>query len=166
MSGHRRAAPVALAAAGPDGRLERGAAEREQRRLSAAEARAPFDLARGPLLRAVLLDLGEREHILLLTQHHIVSDGWSTGILVREVAALYVALSSGQPSPLPDLPVQYADFTLWQRQWLQGEVLQAQLDYWTGQLAGMPPVLELPTTGRGPPRRPAAAWRGSDSQLH
>ena len=124
--------------------LEAGAAEREQRRLSAAEAETPFDLAHGPLWRALLIQLGAREHVLLLTQHHIVSDGWSMRILIREVAALYTALRAGRPSPLPELPLQYADFALWQRRWLQGEVLQAQLDYWTRQLGGMPPVLELP----------------------
>ena len=137
------------------------AAAREQRRLAAAEAKVPFDLARGPLWRAVLLALGERENVLLLTQHHIASDGWSMGILVREVAALYVALRAGLPSPLPELPVQYADFTLWQRQWLAGEVLQAQLDYWAGQLAGMPPALELPTDRP----RPGTSSR-SGSALH
>jgi acyl carrier protein len=138
--------------------LAAAAAAREQRRLAAAEARRSFDLARGPLWRALLLALGERENVVLLTQHHIASDGWSMGILVREMAALYVARRAGLPSPLPELPVQYADFTLWQHQWLAGEVLQAQIDYWTGHLAGMPPVLELPTDR---PRPGTSAGSGS-----
>ena len=83
--------------------------------------------------------------MLLLTLHHIVSDGWSMGVLVRELAALYEAFRQGQPSPLPELPVQYADYAVWQRGWLQGEVLEAQLGYWKQQLAGAPPRLELPT---------------------
>ncbi|WP_164019479.1 non-ribosomal peptide synthase/polyketide synthase, partial [Pyxidicoccus trucidator] len=123
------------------------AAEREDeaRRLIEAECRKPFSLARGPLLRALLLKLADAEHVLLLNVHHIISDGWSLGVLVREVAALYEAFSQGQPSPLPELPVQYADFAAWQRQWLQGEALEAQFSYWRQQLAGSPQVLELPT---------------------
>ena len=103
--------------------LPAAAREGEARRVAAAEARRPFDLARGPLLRAALLRLGEREHALLLAMHHIVSDGWSMGVLVRELAALYRGVRRGRPSPLPELPVQYADFAVWQRQWLRGEVL-------------------------------------------
>ena len=91
------------------------------------------------MLRASLLRLGAEDHVALLTLHHIVSDGWSMGLLVREVTALYTS------SPLPELPVQYADFAAWQRSWLQGEVLEREIDYWRGQLAGLPPVLELPT---------------------
>ncbi|WP_164021878.1 non-ribosomal peptide synthetase, partial [Pyxidicoccus trucidator] len=123
------------------------AAEREDeaRRLIEAECRKPFSLARGPLLRALLLKLADAEHVLLLNVHHIISDGWSLGVLVREVAALYEAFCQGQPSPLPELPVQYADFAAWQRQWLQGEALEAQFSYWRQQLAGSPQVLELPT---------------------
>ncbi|MFL6202324.1 MAG: amino acid adenylation domain-containing protein, partial [Thermoanaerobaculia bacterium] len=112
--------------------------------LAREEARRPFDLARGPLLRAVLLRLGPEEHQVLLTMHHIVSDGWSAGILVREVAALYEARLRGEGSPLPELAVQYADFAVWQRRWLAGEVLARQLAYWRGRLAGAPAVLELP----------------------
>src|ERR1051326_9231687 len=96
----------------------------------------PFNLARGPLLRVTLLRLGEEEHVLLLTMHHIVSDGWSMSVLVREVAALYEAYSRGEESPLEELPIQYADFAVWQREWLSGEVLEKQLGYWRGQLAG------------------------------
>ena len=110
--------------------------EAEVERLATEEAQQPFDLAMGPLLRAKLLHLGEAEHVLLLTMHHIISDGWSVGVLIRELAALYQAFSTGKPSPLPQLPIQYADFAHWQRQWLQGEVLAAQLSYWEQQLAG------------------------------
>jgi aspartate racemase len=109
------------------------------------EAQRPFDLARGPLLRARLLQLGEEEHVLLLTMHHIISDGWSMGVLLRELSVLYKAFSTGQPSPLPEIPVQYADYAAWQRDWLQGEVLEAQLAYWKQQLDAANPVLDLPT---------------------
>ncbi|ELX13938.1 amino acid adenylation domain containing protein [Janthinobacterium sp. HH01] len=109
------------------------------------EAQTPFDLATGPLIRARLLRLSESEHIVLLTMHHIVSDGWSIGVLVQEVAALYGAYVQQQPSPLPELPIQYADFAHWQRQWLSGDVLQRQLDYWQGHLTGAPALLTLPT---------------------
>jgi len=123
------------------------AAEREARArdLARSEARRPFDLRRGPLLRLTLLRLETQEHLLLMTFHHVVSDGWSWGVLLREVAALYEAFAEGRPSPLPDLPVQYADFAVWQRGWLQGETLERQLAWWTRQLAGAPRVLELPT---------------------
>ena len=113
--------------------------------LAQDEAQTPFDLAAGPLIRARLLRLEAHDHIVLFTVHHIVSDGWSMGVLVREVAALYGAYVQGLPSPLPELPVQYADFAHWQRQWLRGDVLQQQLDYWTGQLADAPTLLALPT---------------------
>jgi amino acid adenylation domain-containing protein len=113
--------------------------------LSQEESLKPFDLTQGTLIRARLLRLASEEHLMLLTMHHIISDGWSTGVLIREVAALYQAYSRGEASPLPELPVQYADYALWQRDWLSGETLDAQLAYWRGQLAGVPPVLELPT---------------------
>ncbi|WP_414574316.1 condensation domain-containing protein, partial [Nostoc sp. CCY 9925] len=119
--------------------------EAETMRLASEEAQRPFDLSQGPLLRATLLRLDEKENVLLLTMHHIVSDGWSTGVLVREIAVLYEAFSAGKLSPLPELPIQYTDFAYWQRQWLQGEVLETQLAYWKQQLAGAPQVLELPT---------------------
>ena len=109
------------------------------------EAQRPFDLAHGPLVRATLLWLEEQVYVLFLTMHHIVSDAWSRGILLREVATLYAAFSAGNPSPLPELPIQYADFAHWQRQWLRDERLQSQLDYWQQQLGGNLPVLELPT---------------------
>ena len=117
----------------------------EVERLAEESAQQPFDLAIGPLLRVKLLHLGEAEHVLLLTMHHIVSDGWSMGVLIRELAALYEAFLRGKPSPLPQLPIQYADFGHWQRQWLQSEVLAAQLSYWQQQLTGAQTVLELPT---------------------
>ncbi|WP_420714784.1 amino acid adenylation domain-containing protein, partial [Roseateles sp. SL47] len=113
--------------------------------LSQEEQRAPFDLARGPLIRGQLLKLEEQAHILLLTQHHIISDGWSTGIMVREVSALYEAYSQGREDPLEPLTIQYADYAVWQRQWLQGEVLRQQTQYWKEQLGGAPALLELPT---------------------
>ncbi|HEY0512098.1 MAG TPA: amino acid adenylation domain-containing protein, partial [Thermoanaerobaculia bacterium] len=119
-------------------------AEAEARRLGREEAARPFDLGRGPLFRVTLLRLGAAEHVLLLDLHHIVSDGWSMGVLVREIAALYGAALAGGPSPLPELPVQYADFAVWQRSWLQGEELERQIAYWRRRLAGVPPVLELP----------------------
>ncbi|HEV7515515.1 MAG TPA: amino acid adenylation domain-containing protein, partial [Thermoanaerobaculia bacterium] len=105
----------------------------------------PFDLEHGPLWRGLLLRLGREDHLLLLSLHHIVGDGWSMGILMGEVQVLYPSFSSGRPSPLPDLPLQYADFSAWQRGWFQGEVLERQLAYWKRQLAGAPEVLDLPT---------------------
>ena len=123
--------------------------ETEVRRLVIEEARLPFNLARGPLIRVTLLRLPEEEHIGLLTMHHIVSDGWSTGILIREMAVLYETFSRAGTSPLPELPIQYADFAYWQRQWMQGEVLETQLSYWKRQLHGAA-LLELPTDHRQP----------------
>jgi len=120
-------------------------AESEARRLAAFEARKVFDLARGPLFRATLLRLSPEDHVGLWTLHHIASDDWSTGILVREITALYRAVLEGTSSPLPPLPVQYSDFAVWQRTWLSGEVLEAELDFWRGRLDPEPPPLELPT---------------------
>jgi amino acid adenylation domain-containing protein len=119
--------------------------EAEALRLAGEEARSPFDLARGPLLRARLLRLSDEEHVALFTMHHIICDGWSAGVLVREVAALYGAYAEGRESPLEELAIQYADYAVWQREWLRGEVLEKQLDYWRAQLGGELPVLELPT---------------------
>ena len=112
--------------------------------LAAAEARRPFDLATGPLLRAALLRLAGEEHRALLTLHHIASDAWSREILVRELGELYRACVAGREPTLPELPVQYADFAAWQQSWLQGEVLTAELAYWRSRLAGAPPLLALP----------------------
>jgi alpha-ketoglutarate-dependent taurine dioxygenase len=125
--------------------------EPEARRLAAEEAQRPFDLTAGPLFRARLLRLEEDDHVLLLTLHHIVSDGRSLGILLGELSALYGAYTRGEESPLEELPVQYADYAVWQREWLQGEVLERQLGYWRRQLLGAPPVLELPTDRPRPP---------------
>jgi len=127
-----------------------GIADAEEREAAAVrhcteEARRPFDLGRGPLLRASLLRLGAEEHILLLTTHHIVSDGWSAGVMVGEVGRLYEAFSEGRESPLAELAVQYTDYAVWQREWLGGELLAGQLEYWRQELAGLAPVLELPT---------------------
>lgn len=117
----------------------------EVQRLAVNEALRPFDLAEGPLVRATLLRLGDNEYVGLLTMHHIVCDGWSTGILIRELAVLYEGFCLGKPVLLPDLPIQYADFAYWQRSWLEGEVLEIQLDYWRRQLGTAPALLDLPT---------------------
>ena len=158
--------------------LPAGPRAAEARRLAQGEAERPFDLERGPLLRAVLLRLAAGEHALLLAMHHIVSDGWSMGVLVREITALYTAgwrvgssedgaqlsepgrasLSTARSSIPPALPIQYADFAVWQRGWLQGERLAAQLGYWRRQLAGAPGALELPADR---PRPPAPSFRGA-----
>ncbi|HEY0728960.1 MAG TPA: amino acid adenylation domain-containing protein, partial [Pyrinomonadaceae bacterium] len=125
-------------------RLPQPQRETTAQRLTDEEAQRPFDLARGPLLRVRLLKLDDEEHILLVTLHHIVSDGWSAGILGDELTTLYQSFSRGQSSPLPDLPIQYADFAMWQRDWLSGDVLEEQLGYWREKLSGALPVLELP----------------------
>ncbi|MGH2507275.1 MAG: condensation domain-containing protein, partial [Ktedonobacteraceae bacterium] len=117
----------------------------EMQRRATAEAREPFSLVDGPLLRVRMLQLSAVEQVLLLTAHHVVLDGWSMNLLVQELGALYNADVRGLPTPLAPLPVQYADFAFWQREWLQGEVLTTALDYWKQQLADVPPVLELPT---------------------
>jgi amino acid adenylation domain-containing protein len=121
-------------------------AEREvqAQRLIRAEVLYPFDLEDGPLLDARLLWLDEQEHILLLLLHHIISDGWSWGVLLHELAVLYDAFCQGKPSPLPDLPIQYTDYAHWQRQWLHSEAGKAQLAYWTQRLRDPLPILELP----------------------
>src|SRR2546421_1328693 len=132
--------------------------ESEVQRLTSDEAQRPFDLTRGPLLRAQVLRLSERVHVLQFTMHHIISDGWSMEVLFQELSALYAAYATGQPSPLPQLPIQYADFSLWQRQWLQGEELEGQLAYWQQHLVGAPAVLELPTDR---PRPAVQTFRGA-----
>ncbi|HVG06283.1 MAG TPA: amino acid adenylation domain-containing protein, partial [Thermoanaerobaculia bacterium] len=138
--------------------LPERARETEALTLTGEEADRPFDLAHGPLLRSLLLRLTGSDHIFALTLHHIVSDGWSAGVLVREVAALYAAFAEGRPSPLPELPVQYGDFAVWQRSWLQGEVLESELSFWRRQLADLPPRLELPTDR---PRPSVQSFRGA-----
>ncbi|HKG77915.1 MAG TPA: condensation domain-containing protein, partial [Pyrinomonadaceae bacterium] len=119
--------------------------ESKARRLADEEAHRPFDLARGPILRASLLRLAPENHVLLLTIHHIACDGWSIGIFFRELSVLYEGFGSGKSSPLSELSIQYADFANWQRQYLSGDVLEAQLGYWRKQLEGAPSVIELPT---------------------
>ncbi|WP_190858207.1 non-ribosomal peptide synthetase [Actinomadura sp. RB99] len=123
--------------------------------LVAADAAAPFDLAAGPVIRACLARLAPRDHVLVLSVHHVASDEWSEEILRRELVALYQALRSGEADPLPPLPVQYADYVSWQRHWLTGDVLESQLAYWREQLAGVP-VLDLPTDRPRPLVRPTA----------
>ncbi|HEU4558059.1 MAG TPA: amino acid adenylation domain-containing protein [Longimicrobium sp.] len=133
----------------------RGAAQaaEELGGLMADEARAPFDLARGPLIRGRLVQTGDADHVLLITMHHIVSDGWSMGVFTRELGALYAAFRAGRPDPLPALPVQYADYAAWQRKWVEGEVLNAQAEYWKTTLSGAPELLELPTDRPRPARQ-------------
>ncbi|HEV7669747.1 MAG TPA: non-ribosomal peptide synthase/polyketide synthase [Thermoanaerobaculia bacterium] len=143
-------------------RLPEGGREAAALFLAAEEAARPFDLARGPLFRAAALRLGPEEHVVLATMHHIVSDGWSIEVLVREVTALYGAFAAGLPSPLPELPLQYADYAAWQRGWLQGEVLARELAYWRGRLGGAPGLLELPTDR---PRPAVQSFRGAVEEV-
>jgi amino acid adenylation domain-containing protein len=130
-------------------------AEQVARELAEKEALCSFDLATGPMFRATLVKITKREHLLVLVMHHIVSDGWSAGVLIKELTALYQAFSDALKSPLDDLPLQYADYAIWQRNWLNGEVLEQQLDYWRNQLHGID-RLELPTDR---PRTPLASNR-------
>lgn len=133
--------------------------EKESRatRLVEEEARRPFDLGRGPMMRVRLVRLSAQDHVLVVTMHHIVSDAWSIGILIREVSLLYEAFSAGLPSPLPELPIQYADYSVWQRAWLSGEVMGQQLKYWQHQLAEVA-SLDLPADH---PRPPVMSYRGA-----
>jgi amino acid adenylation domain-containing protein len=119
--------------------------ETEAEKLAYQESQTPFDLTQSPLLRVKLLKLQPEKHILLINMHHIISDGWSIGVFIRELSHLYGAFVAGKEPTLPILPIQYADFAVWQREWLQGKVLAAQLEYWKQQLADAPPLLELPT---------------------
>jgi amino acid adenylation domain-containing protein len=132
--------------------------EREARRYAEREARRPFHLARGPLFRAARIQLGEDDNIVLLSMHHIVSDGWSMGILLRELGELYDAFRRRRAPVLPELPIQYADFAIWQRRHLQGPTLERLLDYWREALRGAPPLLDLPTDR---PRPPVQSFRGA-----
>ena len=131
----------------------------EVKRLAIEEAQYTFDLSNGPLWRATLLKLGKESQVLLCNMHHIVSDGWSTGILIKELSILYQAYREGKPSPLPELSIQYADFAYWQRQYFTENILEKQLNYWKHQLAGIPPLLELPTDY---PRPPLQTFRGGN----
>ncbi|BCL84581.1 non-ribosomal peptide synthetase [Ktedonobacteria bacterium brp13] len=139
--------------------LSKNEREAEAQRLITEEAQRPFDLATGHLFRVLLLQLAEDDHMLVLTIHHIVFDGWSQGVLLQEFAQLYDAFSVDQPSPLPTLSLQYTDYTQWQREWLQGAVMQEQLTFWRKQLSGALPVLELPTDRPRPPMQTAAGAR-------
>jgi amino acid adenylation domain-containing protein len=132
--------------------------EAEVRHRAAEEARRAFDLSAGPLFRAALLRVDAQDHVLLLSMHHVVSDGWSMGVFFRELSALYAAYREGRESPLPELAVQYADYAVWQREQLAGEVLDRQLSYWKEQLAGAPDLLELPTDR---PRPPVRSYQGA-----
>jgi amino acid adenylation domain-containing protein len=137
--------------------LPEGTRRAAARRLSEEMVARPFDLERDPVLRALALRLAPGEHVLPLVVHHIAADGWSLGVMVEEIAALYPAALAGTPAALPELPVQYADFAVWQRDWLRGEALERQLAYWRERLAGVPP-LDLPTDR---PRPPAQSFRGA-----
>jgi amino acid adenylation domain-containing protein len=142
--------------------LDHETQEKQIHLLTSEECRRPFNLSQGPLYRVSLLSLGAEDHVLLITMHHMVSDGWSIGILVQEFATLYRTYIAGDASPLPDLPVQYADFATWQREWLQGEVLEKQLIYWRNQLADSSHVLDLPTDRRRPP---VPSYRGAHESV-
>jgi amino acid adenylation domain-containing protein len=133
------------------------ARELEVKRLK-LELGRPFNLTQPPLVRAALVRLGAEEHLLLMTMHHIISDGWSIGVMVSEMAALYEAFTTGREAALPALPIQYKDFAVWQREWLSGAELEQQLAYWRERLRGAPPALELPTDR---PRPPVQSYRGS-----
>jgi amino acid adenylation domain-containing protein len=131
----------------------------EWRRIAGEELLTPLDIAAGPLVRTALLKLGDRDHVFLLTLHHMVADAWSLGILWRELATLYQAFSTNAPSPLEELPIQYLDFAAWQRSWLDDDRLEGELAYWTRQLEGVPPLLELPTDH---PRPPVQTFNGAE----
>src|SRR6185369_13926092 len=140
--------------------LPADAQEDETQRLINALTQEPFDLQRGPMWRARLLELGPEDHVVVLVVHHLVFDGWSRGVLTREVGVLYNAYLKGEASPLPELPMQYGAYARWQRQFLSGEILDQQMRYWLEQLGGELPVLELPADHPRPPvrtRRGAAA---------
>ncbi|MFC1975075.1 amino acid adenylation domain-containing protein [Chloroflexota bacterium] len=132
--------------------------EAQVQELAKAEAQQPYDLAQGPLFQAKLLRLGAEEHVLLLAMPHIIGDGWSMTVFIREMAVFYEAFCAGKAASLPELPIQYADFAIWQRQWLRGEILETQLDYWRKQLSGNLTTLELPTDR---PRAPVRSSRGA-----
>jgi amino acid adenylation domain-containing protein len=136
--------------------------ESEVQRLILEDVEQPFNLAKGPLLRVKIMRLGQEEHVFSLTMHHIISDGWSNGVLLKELSALYSAFCAGQPSPLPPLPLQYVDYAFWQRKWLQGDVLEGHLAHWRQQLGGDLPVLQLPTDR---PRPAVQSYRGAKKAL-
>ncbi|HET7228997.1 MAG TPA: amino acid adenylation domain-containing protein, partial [Longimicrobium sp.] len=143
--------------------LSRQQADSEAARIAGVEAETPFDLSRGRMLRAVLIRLSADEHLLVLNLHHVAGDGWSLSVLFGEVAALYAAFSQGRVPALEPLPVQYADYAVWQREWLRGEVLERQLAYWRGALAGAPAELRLASDR---PRPPVQSYRGAVHRFH
>ncbi|HKP51512.1 MAG TPA: amino acid adenylation domain-containing protein [Chloroflexia bacterium] len=136
--------------------------EREAHSLLTEEAQRPFDLAQAPLVRTLIIRLDEEEHLLLVTMHHIIADGWSFHLFHGELQTLYSAFVAGNPSPLPELPIQYGDYAVWQRKRLQGEILQAQLEYWMRQIRGAPPLLELPADRPRPARQ---TYRGATQSI-
>jgi amino acid adenylation domain-containing protein len=142
--------------------LSEGHREAEAQRLASEMFRIPFNLTDGPLFHGALLRFTAEDHVFLFAMHHIISDGWSMGVLIREFVTLYHAFIEGRPSPLSDLPIQYVDFASWQREWLQGEALEKQLSYWKKQLDGCPPVLELPTDR---PRPSIQTFRGANLSM-
>ena len=140
--------------------------EAEALNLLKHEARRPFDPAVGPLVRAVIVRMAEDDHILLMTLHHIVTDGWSFGILHRELSSLYEAFAAGRPTPFSALPIQYSDYAMWQREWFEGEVYESQLAYWKKQFATMPPALELPADHPRPSIQAYRAFRGEHQTVN
>jgi len=138
-------------------RLDEPRREAEARRVATEDARLPFDLAAGPLVRTRLLRLGADEHVVICTMHHLVGDAWSFDVLTAELSRLYASFGRGEPSPLAELPIQYADYAVWQRRWLTGEVLESRLAYWRRQLEGMPERLSLPQSR---PRSAVQSFRG------
>ncbi|MGA9379930.1 MAG: condensation domain-containing protein, partial [Phormidium sp.] len=136
--------------------------EKQVEALALAEACKPFDLANNPVLRVRLWQIAQDEYVLLFAIHHIAADGWSLGVLISELSAYYRAIATGSPVKLSNLPIQYADFALWQRQWLTSQILERQLSYWKQQLTGAPPLLELPTDR---PRPAIQSFRGGVERL-
>ena len=134
----------------------------EARRLIRQEAIRPFDLRQAPLIRAALITLAPHDRVLALFTHHIVGDGWSCGVIVEELRSLYAAFVEGKPSPLEEPSLQYADYAVWQRQYLEGQTLNARLAWWKQQLAGAPTALELPTDH---PRPPVETFRGAKQTI-
>ena len=142
--------------------LEEAAREKHLHALSAAEGACPFDLERGPLLRILMLRASVEEHVVILRMHHVISDGWSVNVLVRELVTLYTAFAEGRCSPLPPLRVQYADFAVWQREWIRAELLESELAWWQAELRGAPQVLELPADR---PRPPVQTTQGASESI-
>ena len=136
--------------------------EDEALRIAAEEGRKPFDLKEGPLIRPVLVRLEPERHFLVLTMHHIIADGWSIALLFREVTSTYAAITKGEAPELPELPLQYTEYAQWQREYMSGEVLAGEIDFWKGKLAGAQPLLELPLDH---PRPATASWKGATEQL-